>query len=162
MRKIISLILVLVMVFASSALAFAGESAENAISETRRKSTRYFYDDFGNYYQVVGQTKALGYYGYARTTGSVFSFAGGDPGMYNNNNITVSGGAGTTVAFSDGYTTANTWTLSDTFSFSSPDPWGQYENDNTFSAPVLSVTCSHTMSTNHGGSVSFVTLALTQ
>ena len=60
MRKIISLILVLVMVFASSALAFAGESTENAISKTRGKSTRYFYDDFGNYYQVVGQTKALG------------------------------------------------------------------------------------------------------
>ena len=160
MHKVISFILVLVLVLSSSALVFAEDSAEKdtAISETRGSNTKYFYDNTGNRYKVVGTTTASGSYGSASTNGSLYRPLDNDYANFYGVTVTVT--AGTAVTFTD-YTTDYS-TLSQTVPFAYPYTGAIAGNSYTFDKLIYNLTCSHETYTNNGGSVSFVTLVLTQ
>lgn len=161
MQKVISLILILALICMSSVSVFAEGSAENDDSAygPRGSSTKYFYDNTGNRYKVVGKTIAAGRTGYARTSGSVKSYAGGDPANFTG--ITVYGSQDAIVYFQDAYVTPNTYALDDSFSFISPLTNNECVKEFGFTEIVSNVTCTHGMSTSNGGSISFITIALT-
>ena len=154
MRKVISLLLVLALICASSVLVFADNPAEKDISNmgTRGKTTKYFYDNIGNRYKAVGQTTASGAYAYVSTTGSLYTYAAGDSANFNGIKVTVSVSATTTL------TNYSTWNnLHDSQEFQKPTLSKVAEDNYTYTDYVMNLTASHSMSTDHGGSVSFVT-----
>lgn len=160
MHKFTSLILVLVLVLTSSALAFAEGPADNdfSIPEAKGGKTKYFYDDIGNRYKVVGSTTATGYYGSASTNGSIYRPLDNDYANFYGVTVTVT--ASVSVTFTD-YTT-DISTLSRIVPFNYPNSGAIAGNSHTFDKMIYNLTCSHSAYTDHGGSVSFITSVLTQ
>lgn len=160
MRKVFSLILAFALICASTALVFADGSADNSFeAETRGSKTRYFTDDIGNKYKAVGTTSAAGSYGSAWTTGSIYRPL--DNNYLNFYGVTVTVTANTAVTFTD-YST-DTSTLSGSVPFYYPYLSAVAGNSFSFSNKLIyNLTCSHSVYTDHGGSVSFITLVLTQ
>ena len=160
MRKVLILILAFALIFASTALVFADGSADNSFdTETRGSKTKYFYDSIGNKYRVVGTTSASGSYGSAWTNGSIHYPLGGD--YTNFMGVTVTVVASTAVTFTDNSSDFDTLSDSNTFNY---DTGGKIVGgSHSFTGKLIyNLTCSHSAYTNHGGSVSFITLVLTQ
>lgn len=166
MKKILSLMLAICLVFATSALVFADDTADNANNNERSSSSSNYWDyPIGNCFTVTGQSIASGYWGYASTTFKVKTYGGGvQSSVYG---MTAYPRFSSLVGFSDG-ASSNTNTLTNnTYSIYFYSDGSNYTHGQsygpsisyTFMSPISIVSCNHTFSTSTGANGSFYTTA---
>lgn len=159
MKRLTSVLLAFVMIFALATPCFAAEIDESQITPYTT-TTKTVYDSKGNSYSVKGNSTISGYTGIVYTRFTVKTCGSGLV-----ENLTVvdqTASTNASVYFSDG-TTPNYSTLDKSNSFYDVDGVGDtrsVEKSYSFTAFIESISCTHTFTTTYGGSVSFTTGAL--
>lgn len=142
MKRAMSLILTLAMVFVLAVPCFAAE----ARVEPRSSYSKYVSDDDGNRFRVTGTATISGYVAIVLTSFSVTNYAEGDPESIIGITETVS--ASGSVYFSDG-TTPNHSALSCTSTYDGKAS-GSTSDSANFTAPPSNVNSTHVFDTSSG------------
>lgn len=142
MKRVLSLLLTLTMIFVLAAPCFAVESKV----EPRSSYSKYVSDDKTNRFKVTGTATISGYVAIVLTSFSVANYAHGDHSSINGVTETVSTSG--SVYFSDN-TSPNHYALSNSTSYTGAANGSTSDSEN-FTAPPSSVNSTHTFNTSTG------------